>query len=140
MELYRDAPDEWNAEGLFLHSIAAVRSERRLINEQIELARKEGKIKSSLEASVTWHKGLVNSLKTLGVTDEETYSNPADPDDSISDYFIVSEFIMSDEAKGITIVDLKSADGYSKCERSWKYFKGDGDITPRDAAAVAALG
>jgi isoleucyl-tRNA synthetase len=26
--------------------------------------------------------------------------------------------------------------GFNKCERSWKYFEGDGEITDRDAAAV----
>jgi hypothetical protein len=34
---------------------------------------------------------------------------------------------------------LVDNDNYKKCARSWKYFRGEGEITPRDAAAVAAL-
>jgi len=62
-----------------------------------------------------------------------------DPNDSLADYLIVSDVALSQKADAISIDDLKTQAGFSKCERSWKYFKpeGEGDITPRDAAAVA---
>jgi len=97
-------------------------------------------IKSSLEAAVTApaEGTLVAAITALGITRQETYANPADPSDTLADYLIVSECTLSEKTDVVSVSDLKDA-GYAKCERSWKYFKGEGDITPRDAAAVKAF-
>ena len=71
---------------------------------------------------------------------DSTYSEPNDPHDTLADYLIVSECSDIFSGEDASITALTTVDGYSKCERSWKYFKGEDDITPRDAAAVAALG
>jgi len=82
---------------------------------------------------------LASALKALGITRQEVYADPSNPSDTLADYLIVSDVELSGKATAISIGDLKAETGYSKCERSWKYFKGEGDITLRDAAAVAAF-
>ena len=141
MELYRDAPDEWLNENLAA-KIETVRDFRAKASEAIEPLRKDKVIKSSLEARVTApaDDSLAAALSALKITRQEVYTDPADPNDTLADYLIVSDVELSSKANAISIGDLKTEDGYSKCERSWKYFKGDADITPRDAAAVRALG
>ena len=136
MELFRKVPLDW------LNSDAAAKMEtvhnfRTLALETIEPLRREKVIKSSLEASVTAPaaKDLITALTALGITRQESYANPADPNDTLADYLIVSECTLSAKTDSVSVSDLKEA-GWSKCERSWKYFKGEGDITPRDAAAV----
>jgi len=72
-------------------------------------------IKSSLEAGVTApaEADLVKAVTALGVSRQEVYP--------------------------VSVEDLKTKASLKKCERSWKYFAGEGDITPRDAAAVTAF-
>ena len=139
MELFRDAPEAWlNAD--IATKIETLRDFRTKASETIEPLRKDKVIKSSLEASVTApaDSALIGALKTLGITRQETYANPADPGDTLADYLIVSACTLSEKAIDVSVADLKEA-GWTKCERSWKYFKGEGDITPRDAAAVKAF-
>ena len=142
MELYRDAPEAWLNDGLAA-KIETVRAFRAKASESIEPLRKDKVIKSSLEARVTApaDDALAAALKALKITRQEVYTDPSDPNDTFADYLIVSDVELSRKADAISIGDLKAEAGYSKCERSWKYFKpeGDEDITPRDAAAVAAL-
>ncbi|WP_026942450.1 isoleucine--tRNA ligase [Hellea balneolensis] len=144
MELFRDAPDGWlNAD--IAAKMETVRDFRTQASEAIEPLRKDKVIKSSLEASVTAPatEALTSALSALGITRQETYANPADPSDTLADYLIVSECTLSEKAADVSVADLKEA-GWTKCERSWKYFKpnaavGEGEITPRDAAAVKAF-
>ena len=144
MELFRDAPEAWlNAE--LAAKIETVRDFRTKALETIEPLRRDKVIKSSLEASVTApaEADLVAALTALDVTRQESYANPSEPNDTLADYLIVSACTLSEKADGVSVSDLKEA-GYRKCERSWKYFKpsgaaGDGDITPRDKAAVEAF-
>jgi isoleucyl-tRNA synthetase len=82
---------------------------------------------------------LTAALSALGVTRKDEYANPAEPNDTLADYLIVSECDLSTKASAISAEPLSENNAYKKCERSWKYFKGEGDITPRDAAAVAAF-
>jgi len=140
MELFRKAPKEWlNAD--MAAQIETVRAFRTQASETIEPLRKDKVIKSSLEAAVTApaNNELVTALSSLGITRQETYARPADPSDTLADYLIVSECTLSEKADGITVADMKKKAGFAKCERSWKYFKGEGEITPRDAAAVEAF-
>ena len=139
MELFRDAPEGWlNAD--LSAKIETVRDFRTQALETIEPLRRDKVIKSSLEASVTApaDTALVAALTALGVTRQESYAKPADPSDTLADYLIVSEATLSEKADSVSVSDLKEA-GWSKCERSWKYFKGEGYITPRDEAAVEAF-
>jgi len=53
----------------------------------------------------------------------------------LADYLIVSLCELFDDKNKINVIDLKGTE-FNKCERSWKYFNGDGEITARDAAAV----
>ena len=136
MELFRKAPSDWlNADAAA--KMETVHNFRTLSLETIEPLRRDKVIKSSLEASVTApaEKDLINALAALGITRQESYANPADPNDTLADYLIVSECTLSEKVDAVTVSDLKDA-GWTKCERSWKYFKGEGDITPRDKAAV----
>jgi len=108
--------------------------------DAIETLRKEGVIKSSLEASVrAGKKRLTDEMDILGLTDATDYADPANPSDVLADYLIVSKCQLSVESDDMLVTDLKCADGWKKCERSWRYFQGDNEITARDAAAVAAF-
>ena len=140
MELYRKAPEGWLNTGL-ADKIETVRAFRAAASEAIEPLRKEKLIKSSLEARVTApaDENLVSALTGLGITRQEIYTDASDPNDTLADYLIVSDVELSSKASDILISDLKTQTGYVKCERSWKYFKDEGEITPRDAAAVEAL-
>jgi len=143
MEVFRSAPEAW-LDADIAAKIETLRGFRTQASETIEPLRKDKVIKSSLEAAVTApaNGALVAAVTALGITRQETYANPADPSDTLADYLIVSECTLSEKADVVSVSDLKEA-GYAKCERSWKYFKGpegyQGDITPRDAAAVKAF-
>jgi len=139
LELFRSCPDEWKNDDL-ASNIQAIRDFRVKAQEAIEPLRREGVIKSSLDASVkAAEAGLLGPMKALGVTDDNTYATPSDPQDCLADYLIVShcELSASQDEGSLSVSDLKDAEGYKKCERSWKYFQGEGEITARDAAAVA---
>ena len=137
LEEFRDAPSEWNNEAL-IAKIETIREFRASASEAIEPLRKDKVIKSSLEARVTApaNDALVSALSALSITRQDVYADPSNPNDTLADYLIVSDVELSGKAEAISIGDLKAETGYSKCERSWKYFKGEGEITPRDAAAV----
>ena len=141
MELYRDAPDEWHNPKL-AEKMESVRTFRAKASEAIEPLRREKVIKSSLEARVTAPADdvLAAALTALSISRQEVYTDPSNPNDTLADYLIISDVELSSKADAMSVGDLKADNSYSKCERSWKYFKGEGDITPRDAAAVAALG
>ena len=136
LEGFRDAPERWENAAL-AHHMEQVRTFRDSVNEAIEPLRRDKVIKSSLEARVIAPAGdLVSTLDALGISRNDVYADPADPKDVLADYLIVSE---ADLAGGdIVVEDLKDGTA-KKCARSWKYFRGEGEITPRDAAAVAAL-
>lgn len=135
LETFRDCPDAWQDNALAKH-IETVRATREQINETIEPMRAEKVIKSSLEASVVAPKnGLAEALDALSVIIADDYANPSDPTDTLADYLIVSNAVLGD---AITVSDLKETDA-KKCLRSWKYFHGEGEITPRDAVAVSRL-
>ena len=136
LEGFRDAPERWENAAL-AHHMEQVRTFRDSVNEAIEPLRREKVIKSSLEARVIAPAGdLVATLDALGISRNDVYADPSDPKDVLADYLIVSEADLA--GREITVEDLKDSSA-KKCARSWKYFRGDGEITPRDAAAVAAL-
>jgi len=139
LETYRESPEEWWNESIAeaMNGIQAFRDEAF---DAIELLRKEGVIKSSLEASVRAGKGtLTDEMTVLGLTDDTSYADPTNPSDVLADYLIVSKCQLSVESDDLLVTDLKSASDWKKCERSWKYFQGEGDITPRDVAAVSVF-
>jgi len=143
LEVYPDAPANWrNAE------IAAAMAELNAFRDEafdaIEALRKEGSIKSSLEASVRAPKArLAGAREVLGITDAIDYADPSNPSDVLADYLIVSKCQLSVDSDDMLVTDLKAADDWVKCNRSWKYFQpksGEAsDITARDVAAVAAF-
>ena len=139
LERFRNAPESWKNEALATH-IETVREFRSSANEATEPLRKDKVIKSSLEAAISApaDKELVKALTALNISRQEVYSDPADPNDTLADLLIVSDVNLSAKAEEITVVSLAENKNWIKCKRSWKYFKGDGEITPRDAAAVAA--
>jgi isoleucyl-tRNA synthetase len=135
LETFRDCPDSWKDDALFAQ-MAKVRTARELVNETIEPLRREKVIKSSLEADVTVpDAGLDDALSALGIVIANDYANPAEPTDTLADYLIVSSAALGD---AMSVADLKETDA-KKCLRSWKYFYGDGEITPRDAVAIEKL-
>ncbi|PHS42484.1 MAG: isoleucine--tRNA ligase [Robiginitomaculum sp.] len=135
---FPDTPDDWNNAALakHMHMLITFRSS---VAETTEPLRKDGVIKSSLEARVIApvENGLISALTALGITRKDVYPDPKNPVDTLADYLIVSECDLSSQARSIDIHDLKS-DGFTKCQRSWKYFKAQGSatITPRDVIAV----
>lgn len=136
LEDYRDAPERWENAAL-AHHMDQVRTFRDGINEAIEPLRRDKVIKSSLEARVIAPAGdLVATLDALGISRNDVYAKPSDPKDVLADYLIVSEADLAGD--DIVVEDLKDSTA-RKCARSWKYFRGEGEITPRDAAAVEAL-
>jgi len=141
LEEFKGVPSEWADTSLAEH-IDLIRDFRAIVSEAIEPLRKDKVIKSSLEACVKApaKDELVKGLAALTISRKNIYDNPQDPADNLADYLIVSE---CDLTSGETVIvdDLKEQSTYLKCERSWKYFKASGDenITPRDAAAVAAF-
>jgi len=141
MELFPDAPKEWRNDELAAH-MDVLRAFRSEVSETIEPLRKADVIGKSLEAGVTapMRDDLAAALAAMEVSLDNDYANPAEPLDNLADLLIVSECSLIDGANEITVTDLKGEAGRRKCERSWKYFapEGDVDITPRDAAAVAA--
>jgi len=132
----------WKNDNLAQH-MEAILAFRAQVSETIEPLRKDGLIKSSLEARVVTQEEsrLTAALKALNITRKDVYPDPAAPIDTLADYLIVSECDLSANtstgADGIEIQDLKQ-EGFTKCERSWKYFKAkDGaTITPRDVVAT----
>ncbi len=141
LQTYLDAPRDWRNPAL-AEKIDTVRAFRTQCSEFIEPMRKDKIIGSSLEARVTApaDKALMSALTALGVTRRDDYADPADPSDTLADYLIVSECDLSSKVDTISVQALSQNNGYKKCERSWKYFKGEDEITPRDAAAITALG
>jgi len=114
-----------------------------VVPDHIEQLVTEDVIRSSLEAKIVApaEETLVKALSGMNITRKDVYDNPAEPNDTLADMLIVSDVDLSEKADTISVTSLKEESGYRKCERSWKYFKpkGDEDITPRDAAAVAML-
>ncbi len=141
MELFPDAPNEWRNDELAAH-MDTLRAFRSAVSETIEPLRKADVIGKSLEAGITapMTEDLTAALTALGVSLDNDYAHPAEPSDNLADLLIVSECSLIGGTDEITVTDLKAEAGRRKCERSWKYFapEGDADITPRDAAAVAA--
>jgi len=78
-------------------------------------------------------------MAVLGLTDATDYADPANPSDVLADYLIVSKCQLSVDSDDMLVTDLKCAAGWTKCDRSWRYFQGEDAITARDAAAVAAF-
>jgi len=144
LELFRDAPVAWKNEAV-ANAMTGLQAFRDEAFDAIETLRKEGVIKSSLEASVRAGKNrLTDEMAVLGLTDATDYADPANPSDVLADYLIVSKCHLSVESDDMLVTDLKAAPDWKKCERSWRYFQpsgagGEGDITARDAAAVAAF-
>ncbi len=143
MEVFPESPEMWKDEKLSVQ-MAKLREFRTSIYEAIEPLRKEGTIRSSLEARVVAPSddSLTKALAALSITRKEIYDDPASPNDTLADMLIISDIDLSSKADNINVTALTGDTNYRKCERSWKYFKpvGDEDITARDAAAVAALG
>ncbi|MEE9347494.1 MAG: isoleucine--tRNA ligase, partial [Robiginitomaculum sp.] len=127
--------DKLTAQMLLLQNL------RDAVNEKIEPMRAEKTIRSSLEASVKApaDSALVSALTALGITRKDVYAEPSNPSDTLADYLIVSDCDLSENLDAVAITALSADERYAKCERSWKYFKPEGEasITPRDAAAVA---
>ena len=76
-----------------------------------------------------------------GVERAEKYKDPTNPIDTLADILIISNVELSSQVDEISVFALTTKKQFRKCERSWKYFRpqGDEDITPRDQAAVDAL-
>ena len=139
LETFKAAPAEWQDMDV-ANAISGIQAFRDEAFEAIETLRKEGVIKSSLEASVKAGKNcLTHEMDILGLTDDTDYADPANPSDVLADYLIVSKCQLSVAGDDMLVTDLKAAEGWTKCDRSWKYFQGEGDITARDKAAVAAF-
>ncbi len=128
----------WKNEDL-ANRMEALLTFRAQVSETIEPLRKDGMIKSSLEARVTApdESTLAEALKALNITRKDVYPDPSAPVDTLADYLIVSECDLLAKTEAVEIQDLK-ADGFTKCERSWKYFKAEdgATITPRDVVAT----
>jgi len=73
---------------------------------------------------------LVAALTALGVSRQERYADASDPVDNLADYLIVSDCTLSQKSDRVSVVSLKDRSGWTKCERSWKYFKG-GSCCPK---------
>jgi isoleucyl-tRNA synthetase len=143
LETYRAAPDVWKNDAI-ASAVEELNAFRDEAYDAIEALRKDGTIKSSLEASVRAGKArLAAAREVLGITDATDYADPANPSDVLADYLIVSKCQLSLDSDDMLVTDLKCAADWTKCDRSWKYFqpkeKGKGDITARDYAAVAAF-
>ena len=139
LETFKAAPNEWQDMDV-ANAISGIQAFRDEAFEAIETLRKEGVIKSSLEASVKAGENcLKHEMDILGLTDATDYAEPANPSDVLPDYLIVSKCQLSVASDDMLVTDLKAAEGWTKCDRSWKYFQGEGDITARDKAAVAAF-
>jgi isoleucyl-tRNA synthetase len=136
LQLFKKAPKEWFNQDI-AEDIEIIRTFRGQVSEAIEPMRRDKQIKSSLEASVAGPKNpdLVKAASNLGISLKNSYSDPCNPSDTLADYLIVSICELSDGNNKIDVTDLKDT-GFNKCERSWKYFEGDGEISDRDAAAV----
>lgn len=138
LQTFMDAPDAWlNPE--LADKVDKVRGFRTTVSEFIEPMRKDKVIGSSLEARVHAPENqlLITALSVLGISRKNIYADPVEPLDTLADYLIVSECDLSSKINSIAVTALSENADYKKCDRSWKYFKGEGDITPRDAAAVA---
>ncbi|MEP4051528.1 MAG: isoleucine--tRNA ligase [Litorimonas sp.] len=139
LEVFKTAPGNWKNDDI-AKAIEGVQAFRDDAFDAIEALRREGAIKSSLEASIRAGKScLSDELSVLGVTDDTDYTDPTNPSDVLADYLIVSKCQLSIAGDDMLVTDLKAAEGWTKCDRSWKYFQGEGDITARDAAAVTAF-
>ena len=139
MELFRDCPAEWIDRDLAAH-MDVLRGFRTQVSEAIEPLRKDGVIRSSLEAALTVPADaeLMRALDALGMSVREDYADPSDPQDSLADALIISAVNLSETAETLSVTSLVDIAGMKKCERSWKYFRGEGEITPRDMAALQA--
>ena len=141
MEVFPETPDAWRNETLAAQ-IAALRDFRSDVSEAIEPLRKEGTIRSSLEAKITAPETgeLAKALSAMSITRKDTYDVPGDPSDTLADMLIVSDVDLSGKADAVSVSALTANEAYRKCERSWKFFRpaGNETITPRDAAAVKA--
>ena len=100
---------------------------RKAVTEALEIERREKRIGSALEASVTVAVGDAELRKAFDGED------PAE-------IFITSEASLVAGGEGVAVTCARA--GGVKCARSWKYFDpatadpAFPDITPRDAAAV----
>ncbi|MBL4870101.1 MAG: isoleucine--tRNA ligase [Robiginitomaculum sp.] len=149
-EEFPETPSAWK-NGHLNVKMKAIQLLRDDVYAQIEPLRAEGKIRSSLEAKV--HIDCANSnlddyIKSFGLLN---LSDDANPSDTLADYLIVSEYSFTivesaknvldkpneDEEK-IEIEFLSNDNEFSKCERSWKYFRDEDrvGITPRDVIAT----
>jgi isoleucyl-tRNA synthetase len=131
---FAETPAVWVDDALAV-KMKLVQDMRDRINEKIEPMRAAKDIRSSLEAhvNIASEQSLVAALEEFGVL---AVSDDHNPTDTLADYLIVSEAAIGDD---VLIKVLSSDAAYTKCDRSWKYFKAqDGEtITPRDAIAVA---
>ena len=141
MEVFPETPDAWRDETL-AGQIATLRAFRSNISEAIEPLRKEGTIRSSLEAKIIAPETgeLSKALSAMSITRKDTYEEPGNPSDTLADMLIVSDVDLSGKIDTVSVSALTDNEAYRKCERSWKFFRpaGDETITPRDAAAVKA--
>ena len=136
LEDFRDAPGTWEDADLASAMVTIV-AMRDAAQEAIEPIRKAGTVGSSLEVAVDGGVAdLDRVIDGLGLGTGD-YADPSDPRDTLADYLIVSS--ASGGGGALAVTPLNAAEGWTKCQRSWKYFQGPGDITPRDRAAVEAL-
>ncbi len=145
---FPDIPDGWINPILGRHFEQFLK-DRTIAMDYLENSRRAGEIGSSLEARL--------DIKPLGVFKQtveflfgdtyglgHTYNNNNNPKDILADYFIVSEVSFSKPTEQQSKTEMairalrKNKNNFTKCERSWKYFKAEGGatITPRDEIAV----
>jgi len=95
LETYRAAPDVWKNDAI-ASAVEELNAFRDEAFDAIEALRKDGTIKSSLEASVRAGKArLAAAREVLGITDATDYADPANPSDVLADYLIVSKCQLS---------------------------------------------
>ena len=155
LEEFRDVPSEWNNPKM-IDWKATLEHFTKDALKVLEEKRREKVIGSSLDAylqilgTAEDLKAFKTIMEEFGIFKEDSYSNPANPIDTIADLCVVSgvQLVTSNKMTAgqfeynlYNFSDPKVPNGIrKKCERSWKYFKPTGvgqDITPRDATAVA---
>ncbi len=148
LRLFPETPESWCDETLS-KDWKTIRRLRRVVTGALEIERREKCIGSSLEAAPAVYVADPAYLEAI-----ERNRGGAEAEDFLAELFITSGASLIEgeapadayrdleETPDIAVVPAK-AEGV-KCQRSWKYFDpADADprypdITPRDAAAVAA--
>ncbi len=137
LKTFLDIPDEWRDDEL-AGKWERIRRLRAVITGALEIARREKRIGSSLEAAPVVH---VSDAELLAATGGVNMADVAITSDlTLKEGEGPADAFRLEEVPGVAVV-VKKAEG-RKCARSWKITPEVGadpefpDITPRDAEAV----